>query len=178
MRVGILRITTRFRSSSATFSVHLYICIYIHTHIHIYAWQTNSDVTHVYICQIEREFCLLVLDTVISTPQWRHQPKPRGCVFVFVCKYVLGRFRATQPPNLRLCLLRHCGFLTSPHAIPTRSGCHPNSCRLFRRSTSAPHLIPRAHFLHLPTSPRLSQVPCFFYGVVESKESGHRLCRD
>ena len=163
MRVGILRITTRFRSSSATFSVHLYICMYIHTHIHIYAWQTNSDVTHVFhvcICKIEREFCLLVLDTVTSTPQWIRQPKPRGCVFVFVCKYVLGRFRATQPPNLRLCLLRHCGFLTSPHAIPTRSGCHPNSCRLLRRSTSAPHVIPRAlsftypphlgfHYVHL-----------------------------
>jgi hypothetical protein len=113
---------------------------------------------------------LLVLDSVTSTPQWIRQPKPRGCVFVFVCKYVLGRFRATQPPNLRLCLLRHCGFLTSPHAIPTRSGCHPNSCRLLRRSTSAPHLIPRAHFLHLPTSPRLSGALVFFYGV-ESKES-------
>jgi hypothetical protein len=100
--------------------------------------------------------CLLVLDTVTSTPQWIRQPKPRGCVFVFVCKYVLGRSRATQPPNLRLCLLRHFGFLTSPHAIPTRSGCHPNSFRLLRRSTSVPHPIPRAHFLHLPTSPRLS----------------------
>ncbi len=29
-----------------------------------------------------------------------------------------GQTRATQPPNLRLCL-RHFGFLTSPHAIPT-----------------------------------------------------------
>ena len=70
----------------------------------------------------ERVCCLLVLDTVTSTPQWIRQPKPRGCVFVFVCKYELGRFRATQPPNLRLCLLRHFGILTSPHAIPTRSG--------------------------------------------------------
>jgi hypothetical protein len=100
--------------------------------------------------------CLLVLNTVTSTPQWIRQPKPRGCVFVFVCKYVLGRSRATQPPNLRLCLLRHFGFLTSPHAIPTRSGCHPNSFRLLRRSTSVPHPIPWAYFLHLPTSPRLS----------------------
>ena len=99
-------------------------------------------------------------------------------MFVLVCKYVLGRSRTTQPPNLRLCLLRHFGFLTSPHAIPTRSGCHHNSFRLLRRSTSAPHPIPRAHFLHLPTSPRLSLVPCFFFYGVESKESGHRLCRD
>jgi hypothetical protein len=98
----------------------------------------------------------MVLNTVTSTPQWIRQPKPRGCVFVFVCKYVLGRSRATQPPNLRLCLLRHFGFLTSPHSIPTRSRCHPNSFRLLRRSTSVPHPIPRAHFLHLPTSPRLS----------------------
>jgi hypothetical protein len=105
---------------------------------------------------IERECCLLVLKSVTSTPQWIRQPKPRGCVFVFVCKYVLGRSRTTQPPNLRLCLLRHFGFLTSPHAIPTRSGCHHNSFRLLRRSTSAPHPIPRAHFLHLPTSPGLS----------------------
>jgi hypothetical protein len=104
----------------------------------------------------ERVCCLLVLNTVTSTPQWIRQPKPRGCVFVFVCKYVLGRSWATQPPNLRLCLLRHLGFLTSPHAIPTRSGCHPNSFRLLRRSTSVPHPIPRAHFLHRPTSPRLS----------------------
>jgi hypothetical protein len=26
----------------------------------------------------ERESCLLVLDSVTSTPQWIHQPKPRG----------------------------------------------------------------------------------------------------
>jgi hypothetical protein len=110
-----------------------------------------------HVCSVcVRVWCLLVLNTVTSTPQWIRQPKPRGCVFVFVCKYVLGRSRATQPPNLRLCLLRHFGFLTSPHAIPTRSGCHPNSFRLLRRSTSVPHPIPRAHFLHLSTSPRLS----------------------
>jgi hypothetical protein len=91
------------------------------------------------------------LYTAVDTPaeaEWL-------CVCV-VCKYVLERSRATQPPNLLLCLLRHFGFLTSPHDIPTRNGCHPNSSRLLRRSTSAPHPIPRAHFLHLPTSPRLS----------------------
>jgi hypothetical protein len=60
-----------------------------------------------------------IIVTVTSTPQWIRQPKARDCV----CKYVLGRSRATQPPNLWLCLLRHFGFLTSPHAIPTRSGC-------------------------------------------------------
>jgi hypothetical protein len=40
---------------------------------------------------LESVCCLLVLNTVTSTPQWIRQPKPRGCVFVFVCKYVLGR---------------------------------------------------------------------------------------
>jgi hypothetical protein len=124
--------------------------------VHSNASSTKPSNTHSLLPPPPRECCLLVLNTVTSTPQWIRQPKPRGCVFVFVCKYVLGRSRATQPPNLRLCLLRHFGFLTSPHAIPTRSGCHPNSFRLLRRSTSAPHPIPRAHFLHLPTSPRLS----------------------
>jgi hypothetical protein len=37
---------------------------------------------------------------------------------VFVCKYVLGHSRVSQPLNLRLCLFRHLGFLTSPYASP------------------------------------------------------------
>ena len=31
--------------------------------------------------QAERVCCLLVLDSITSTPQWIRQPKPRGCVF-------------------------------------------------------------------------------------------------
>ena len=48
----------------------------------------------------ERVCCLLVLDSVTSTPQWIRQPKPRGCVHdvcVFVCECVLGRSRVSQP---------------------------------------------------------------------------------
>jgi hypothetical protein len=69
----------------------------------------------------ERVCCLLVLDSVTSTPQWIRQPKPRGClhdVCVFVCECVLGRSQVSQPLNLRLCLLQHFGFLTS--LVPSR----------------------------------------------------------
>ena len=50
-------------------------------------------------------------------------PPARGRVvvcFVFVCKYVLGHSRVSQPLNLRLCLLRHLGFLTWPHTLAGR----------------------------------------------------------
>jgi hypothetical protein len=53
------------------------------------------------------ECCLLVLDSVTSTPQWIRQPKPRDCVHdvcVFVCKCVLGRSRGSQSLNILLCL--------------------------------------------------------------------------
>jgi hypothetical protein len=63
--------------------------------------------------------CLLVLNTVTSTPQWIRQQKPCGCVFVFVC--MLGHSRATQSPNLQLCLLLHFCFLTH------FTSCHPDS---------------------------------------------------
>jgi hypothetical protein len=56
---------------------------------------------------VEGACCLLVLDSVTSTPQWIRQPKPRDVVhdvFVFVCKCVLGSPRASQPLNIRLCL--------------------------------------------------------------------------
>ncbi len=59
------------------------------------------------------------LNSVTSTPQWIRQPKPRGCVFVFVCKCVIEHSRATQPPNLRLCLLQHFGILTSHDSLIT-----------------------------------------------------------
>jgi hypothetical protein len=60
----------------------------------------------------DRECCLLVLDSVTSTPMWIRQPKPRDVVHdvcvcdvcVFVCKCVLGSPRAFQPLNIRLCL--------------------------------------------------------------------------
>jgi len=77
-----------------------------------------------------------------------------GVCVVCVCKYVLGRSRVSQPLNLRLCLLRHFGFLTSPHASPPCRGRRLNSYRLLRRSTPGPPPNLRAHLLHFPTSPR------------------------
>jgi hypothetical protein len=73
---------------------------------------------------------------------------------VCVCKYVLGHSRVSQPLNLRLCLLRHLGFLTSPYASPTCRGLRLNSDRRFRRFPPDPPPIPWAHLLHLPASPR------------------------
>jgi hypothetical protein len=90
------------------------------------------------------------LYTAVDTPA-------RGRVvvcLVFVCKYVLGRSRVSQPLNLRLCLLWHLGFLTSPHASPTCCRRRLNSDRLLRRSTPGPPPIPWAHLFHLPASPR------------------------
>jgi hypothetical protein len=55
----------------------------------------------------ERVCCLLVLDSVTSTPQWIRQPKPRDVVHkvcAFVCECVLGSPRASQPLNIQLCL--------------------------------------------------------------------------
>ena len=77
-----------------------------------------------------------------------------GVCVVFVCKYVLGHSRVSQPLNLRLCLLRHFGFLTSPHASPPCRGRRLNSYRLLRRSTPGPPPNLRAHLLHLPTESR------------------------
>ena len=77
-----------------------------------------------------------------------------GLCVVFVCKYVLGHSRVSQPLNLRLCLLRHLGFLTSPHASPTCRRRRLNSYMLLRRSTPGPPPNLRAHLLHLPASPR------------------------
>ena len=79
-----------------------------------------------------------------------------GVCVVFVCKYVLGHSRVSQPLNLRLCLLRHFGFLTSPHASPTCRRRRLTSYRLLRRSTPGPPPNLRAHLLHLPDSPRPS----------------------
>ena len=59
----------------------------------------------------------------------------------------------TSTPQ-RLCLLRHLGFLTSPHASPTCRRRRVNSYRLLRRSTPGPPPIPWAHLFHLPASPR------------------------
>jgi hypothetical protein len=56
---------------------------------------------------------------------------------VFVCKHVLGHSWVSQPLNLRLYLLRHLGFLTSPYASPTCRRRRLNSSRLLRRSTPA-----------------------------------------
>ena len=73
---------------------------------------------------------------------------------VFVCKYVLGHSRVSQPLNPRLCLLRHLGFLTSRYASPTCRRRRLNSYRRFRRLPPDPPPIPWAHLLHLPASPR------------------------
>jgi len=97
-------------------------------------------------------------------------------VFVFVCKYVLGRSLATQPPNLRLYLLRHFGFLTSPHAIPTCSGCHPNSFRLLRLSTSAPQPHPRAHFLHDEASKQFTTKWSVLHELDRVRLTTDRIC--
>jgi len=73
---------------------------------------------------------------------------------VFVCKYVLGHSRVSQPLNLRLCLLQHLGFLTSPYASQTCRRHRLNSYRLLHCSPPGPPLIPWAHLLYLPASPR------------------------
>jgi hypothetical protein len=73
---------------------------------------------------------------------------------VFACKYVLGHSRVSQPLNLRLCLLRHLGFLTSPYVSPTCSRRRLNSYRLLRRFTPDPPPIPWTYPLYLPASPR------------------------
>jgi hypothetical protein len=82
-----------------------------------------------------------------------------GVCVVFVCKYVLGHSRVSQPLNLRLCLLWHFGFLTSQHASPTCRRRRLNSYRLFRRSTPGPPPIPCAHLFHLPVSPAIMAIP-------------------
>ena len=109
--------------------------------------------------------CATATPAVSTHASWhRHQrcqsaaPPPlctklRSSSRELICRQSYKRW-ASQPPNLRSCLLRHLGFLTWPPAVPTRSGCHPNSFRLLRRSTSAPHPIPWAHFFHIPSSPR------------------------
>jgi len=93
------------------------------------------------------------LYTTVDTPA-----RGRVCVcVVFVClvsacKYVLGHSRVSQPLNLLLCLLRHLGFLTSPHASPTCRRRRLNSYRLLHSSTPGPPSIPwdQPSFLTLP----------------------------
>ena len=76
------------------------------------------------ICFREREYCLLVRNSVTSTPKWIRQPEAvwlcvwslcAWCLRVSMCSDILG----SHPLNLRLCLLRHLGFLTLPYASPT-----------------------------------------------------------
>jgi hypothetical protein len=66
---------------------------------------------------------------------------------VFACKYVLGHSRVSQPLNLRLCLLRHLGFLTSPYASPTCRETHTG----FRRFDihTLPSCLAQIHYIHL-----------------------------
>ena len=62
-----------------------------------------------------------------------------------------GTSSATLPPYL---LLRHSGFLTSPHAFPTCNKRSFTSLRLLRSFTDHP-AVAWAHLLQLPTAPRL-----------------------
>ena len=109
--------------------------------------------------------CVLFIGTQFSNLYTAVDTPARGRVvvclvfvcLVFVCKYVLGHSRVSQPPNLRLCLLRHLGFLTSPYASPTCRGLRLNSCRCFRRFTPDPPPIPWAHLLHLSASLKIAQ---------------------
>jgi hypothetical protein len=89
-------------------------------------------------------------NSVTSTPQWIRQPEAAWMCVWCLCawclfKYVLGHSRVSQPLNLRLCLLRHLGLLTSPSASPTCRRRRLNSYRLLRRSTPGPPPIPWAN---------------------------------
>jgi hypothetical protein len=69
----------------------------------------------------ERESCLLVLNSVTSTPQWILQPKAAWgvcVVFVFACKYVLRHSRVSQPPNSGYASSSTLAF--SLHSMPPR----------------------------------------------------------
>jgi len=73
---------------------------------------------------------------------------------VFVCKYVMGHSRVSQPLNLRLCLLRHLGFLTSPYASPAADAALTHTGSSAALHPVDPPPIPWAHPLYLPASPR------------------------
>jgi hypothetical protein len=69
---------------------------------------------------VEGVCCLLVLDSVTSTPQWIRQPKPCGCVHdvcVFVCECVqtFPGLSASEPPVM---------------PSPALASCHQDSQRL------------------------------------------------
>ena len=122
---------------------------------------TASDKNKRATSHVRRESVLFIgtqfsnLYTAVDTPA---RGRVVVClVFVYlvcVCKYVLGHSRVSQPLNLRLCLLRHLGFLTSPYASPTCRGLRLNSDRRFRRFPPDPPPILWAHLLHIPASPR------------------------
>ncbi len=149
--------------------IYMYICtcihMYIHTYLNVYICMctyvdihTSSTYVHVYTERV----CVLFIGTQFSNLYTAVDTPARGrvgeCVvfvcLVFACKYVLGLSRVSQPLNLRLYLLRHLGFLTSPHASPICRRHRLNSYRLFRRFTPDPPPIPRAYPLYLPASPR------------------------
>ncbi len=106
--------------------------------------------------EVRRESVLFIgtqfsnLCTAVDTPA---RGRVGVCV-VFVCKYVLGHSRVSQPLNLWLCLLQHFGFLTSQHASPTCRRRRLTSYRLLHRSTPGTPPNLRAHLLPLPASPR------------------------
>jgi hypothetical protein len=93
-----------------------------------------------------RESCLLVLDSVTTTPQWIRQPKPRDDVhdvYVFVCKFILGRSRASQPLNILAYTFPSTStFSLCRMPIKTRSWCRLSISRLLRSPTPVPHRHP------------------------------------
>jgi hypothetical protein len=117
----------------------------------------TSNVVLMHSCQ--RECCFGTqfsnLYTAVDSPA---RGRVGVCVvfvcLVFTCKYVFRHSRVSHPLNLRLCLLRHLGFLTSSYASPTCSRRRLNSYRLLRCFTPDPPPIPWAYPLYLPASPR------------------------
>jgi hypothetical protein len=87
------------------------------TNMHCWCIKTHSSrivavLLSMPVASCERDCCcLLVLNTVTSTPQWIHQQKPCGCMFVFVCKYVLGRSRDTNASDNVSAAWRLCSVL-------------------------------------------------------------------
>jgi hypothetical protein len=115
----------------------------------------------------ERESVLFIgtqfsnLYTAVDTPAMGRVVVCLGFVcLVFVCKYVLGHSRVSQPLNLRLCLLLHLGCLTSSYdprpaadAVLTHTGSSadlPPALLPFHGPISFTFLPrPDLHYIHL-----------------------------
>jgi hypothetical protein len=83
--------------------VCVYMCVCVCVCVCVRVCVTVCVCVCVCVCVRVRSCCLLVLDSVTSSPQWIRQPKPRDDVHdvcVFVCKCVIGSSRASQPLNI------------------------------------------------------------------------------